>query len=390
MNTGRAIELQEQAWSLQAEGKLEEALLACRQALRIMEEAEGPDSPDVANLLNDLAEIEEQRQNFAAALALAGRARAIEDVLGRPRPDGRGWKWRPSPAPEGGGHVISENAPGDRFAGETAARIRARTLALLGTIRRVQGDYAGAESDLKMALAVAAEFGEASEEAAEARNNLAVLYKYWGRFEDGLRLYEEALHSILAVHGEACLASAVIYHNIGGILHSQGDFAAAEEPGRKAWDISRQIMGEDDPRTMLDAAAYAAILDGLERYGESERIYRRALATFEKAIGPEHYEVAATLHNLAAVLVTGGHLEEAERYYRRSLGIKEKLLGAESPDAALTRNNLGSLLTIAGRPREAAPLLESAVAILEKRLTSEHPHLAVARENLQKALLLLT
>ena len=64
MNAGRAIELQEQAWSLQAEGKLDQALIACREALRLMEESEGPDSPDAANLLNDLAEIENDRQNF--------------------------------------------------------------------------------------------------------------------------------------------------------------------------------------------------------------------------------------------------------------------------------------------------------------------------------------
>src|SRR2546429_1756350 len=38
--------------------------------------------------------------------------------------------------------------------------------------------------------------------------------------------------------------------------------------------------------------------------GTSEAIYRRALAVFEECFGPVHYEVAATLHNLAAVLVT--------------------------------------------------------------------------------------
>src|SRR5437868_4871191 len=38
MNADRAIELQEQAWRLQAEGKLDEAFLACGEALRLMEE----------------------------------------------------------------------------------------------------------------------------------------------------------------------------------------------------------------------------------------------------------------------------------------------------------------------------------------------------------------
>ncbi|MFI5107885.1 MAG: tetratricopeptide repeat protein [Terriglobales bacterium] len=356
MTVERAIELQEQSWNLEAEGKLDEASCACREALRLMERAEGADSPDVANLLNDLAEIEQERENFADALALAERARSVEDGLG------------------------------ERFTGETASQIRIRTLAIAGAIRRIQGDYAQAEGGMKEALAISvAEWGAASEEAAEARNNLAVLYKYWGRFDDGLRLYTEALASILPIHGEESLASATIHHNIGGILHARGDFAAAEEPARKAWEISRRLLGEDHPQTMLDAAAYAGVLDGLERYDESEPIYRRALAVFERAYGPEHYEVAATLHNLAAVLAARGHHPEAEEHYRRVLAIKGKLLGAGSPDVALTRNNLGKLLTDMGRPAEALPLLEAAVAVLEGRLPPGHPHLSIARENLRNA-----
>lgn len=360
MNTDRAVELQEQAWSLQAEGKLEEAAAAVRKALLLLEEAGEANSPDAANLLNDLAEIESERQNFQDALVLAERAHSIENQLG------------------------------EGFAGEAAAQIRASTMRLIGEICRMRGDFVRAEVSLKEGLRiVAAEFGEASEHVADARNNLAVLYKACGRFDEGLALYRQALDSVVKLHGENCLSSSVIYHNIGGILHSKGDFTSAEQPGRRAWEISRRLLGEDDPRTLFDAVAYAAILDGLQRYDESEAIYRRALVIFEKTFGPEHYEVASNLHNLAAVLCTRGDLDEAEKLYRKALTIKEKLLGAESPDAALTRNNMGALLNRKGRPREAAFMLQSAVEILHNRLAPDHPHLAFARANLESALLSL-
>jgi len=358
MNTDRAVELQEQAWKLQAEGNLEQAAVTCRNALLLLEESGEAGSPDAANLLNDLAEIENERQNFKVVLALAERAQEIEDRLG------------------------------DCFTGAAAAQICAKTKGLIGEICRLHGDFPRAEASLNEALQIlATEFGEASVEVAEARNNLAVFYKYSGRFDEGLRLYRQSLRTLTAIYGEDCLASSVIYHNIGGILHSKGDFTAAEPPGRKAWTISRRLLGEDDPRTLFDAVACAAILDGLQRYGESETIYRRVLAIFEATFGPEHYEVAANLHNLAAVLCTRGDLDEAEQFYRRALAIKEKLLGADSPDAALTRNNLGALLNLAGRPEEATGLLQSAVAVLQDRFTPDHPHLALARANLKSALL---
>jgi len=358
MNTDRAVELQEQAWNLQAEGKLDEAATAVRKALLLLEESGEANSPDAANLLNDLAEIESERQSFQEALALAERAQSIEDQLG------------------------------DVFAGEDPAQIRARTMGLIGEICRTRGDYVRAEASLKEALRiVATEFGETSEPVADARNNLSVLYKACGRFDEGLGLYKQALNSVVKLHGEDCLSSGVIYHNIGGILHSKGDFASAEQPGRRAWEISRRLLGEDDPRTLFDAVAYAAILDGLQRYDESEAIYRRALAIFEQTFGPEHYEVASNLHNLAAVLCARGDLDQAEKLYWRALAIKEKLLGADSPDAALTLNNLGALLTRAGRPEEAGCLLQRGVTILQDRVAPDHPHLVRARANLQGALL---
>jgi len=121
MTIDRALELQARAWTLQAEGNLDDAFAACHEALLLTEQCEGSDSADVANLLNDLAEIECDRQKFQAALTYSERALAIEKA-----------------------HL-------NRFTGEMAARIRLKTLALLGALRRLQGDYVRAENDLQEA-----------------------------------------------------------------------------------------------------------------------------------------------------------------------------------------------------------------------------------------------
>src|SRR5579862_9887826 len=194
----RAAILQERAWELQAEGKLDQAAAACLKAMRLLDRVGESVSADAANLLNDLADVESERQNARAAFSWARRAQDIEDRLG------------------------------NQFCGELAARIRARTLKLIGEARRAQGEYQDAETSLKGALAIViAEFGDDSIEAANARNDLGVLYKYWGRFDDGLRLYERALPKIIACHGEDSLEAATLYHNIGGILHAKDDFRAA-------------------------------------------------------------------------------------------------------------------------------------------------------------------
>lgn len=55
----------------------------------------------------------------------------------------------------------------------------------------------------------------------------------------------------------------------------------------------------------------------------------------EKALGPDHLEVAASLNNLAVLLKTAGADEEAEALYSRSIRIKEAALGPNHPQVSL-------------------------------------------------------
>jgi tetratricopeptide (TPR) repeat protein len=360
MNTTRAMELQESAWACHSRGELDQARDLTLEALRLVQTVEGPASHDAANLLNELAELELDRADLGGAWAFARQAHEVEV----------GWRDAPS--------------------SDDATRIRVKTSSVLGSIRQAQGRYQLAEAHLTEALALARELGDGSEEAALARNALGVLYKFWGRFEDALSLYERALDALSALHGEDSLAVGVVLHNIGGARHAQGRFSDAAEPGRKAWLISRAHLGATHPRALADATAYAAILDGLERYAECETICRDAHAALESSLGPDHYEVASTLHNLAAAVEAQGRAEEAEQLYRRALAQKLRLLGEDHPDVALTCNNLGRLLIDMGRVDESVQLLETAVAILDNRLLPSHPARLAATSNLERAVAALS
>jgi CHAT domain-containing protein len=63
----------------------------------------------------------------------------------------------------------------------------------------------------------------------------------------------------------------------------------------------------------------------------------------EKALGPEHPDVATALNNLAGLYRAQGRYAEAEPAYKRSLAIREKALGPEHPAVATALNNLAWL-----------------------------------------------
>jgi tetratricopeptide (TPR) repeat protein len=341
-----AAGLHESALSLQQAGRLHEAGRACRESLRRFEQECGPDHPDVANVLVALASIlDEQGSAPAEAEQCALRAVAIIE------------------------RVAPEMDPWD------AAMIRIQARMAAGTICRNGARYRDAEQHLTSALRDSEEtFGARGEQTVDARNNLAVLYKYTGEFDKAAALYGDALDAAVEIYGDSSDAVATICHNLGGLAHARGQFAEGEPWARKAYLIRRSLHGEDHPMTAADGAALAGVLDGLERYDESEPLYCKALEVFERLHGPEHYEIAVNLNNLAALKAARGDAAGAEADYRRALAIKEKLFDAQHPEIATTSYNLAMLLAEQGCVTEAQELASRAAVIFQQALGVSHPN----------------
>jgi len=292
----QAIELYDRAVALQGATQLEEAEKCCRRAAAMFKQIDGPESPDVANVLNTLASICAQQGNHKDAEDHASQAGRIMKALGA------------------------------RVEGLDAERIRIESLTLLGTIARERGRYDKAEPYLQQARERAkAAFGSESPDAASAGNNLAVLYKYTGAFGQAERLYQEALAILERAYGAGHPEVATVYHNLGGLEHARGRFERGEPLARKGYEIRLRALGPDHPDVVADGAALASILDGLGRREEAERLFRRALEVFERLYGPEHYEVAVNLSNLAALCRSKGELAESEGLFRRAAGAERTL-----------------------------------------------------------------
>jgi len=71
-------------------------------------------------------------------------------------------------------------------------------------------------------------------------------------------------------------------------------------------------------------------------------LYQRALAIYEKALGPDHPDVAMTLNNLAITYTDLAQYDQALPLYQRALAIREKALGAEHPDTGDSYQGLGN------------------------------------------------
>ena len=99
-----------------------------------------------------------------------------------------------------------------------------------------------------------------------------------------------------------------------------------------------------------------------------EPLFKRSLAIRERALGPNHPEVANSLNNLASLFNDQGNTPETEPLYRRSLVIREKALGPEHPNVATSLNNLASLHQDLGQLDKALAESRRATGIYRNRI----------------------
>jgi tetratricopeptide (TPR) repeat protein len=265
---------------------------------------------------------------------------------------------------------------------DTCLALQLHTAARLGTLACRRAQYPQAEQVYHQALQLVADAGLRQQPVwIKLTNDLAIVYKYWGKYAAAARRYQQVLAVLLARYGERHLDVATVYHNLAGLKHAQRQYAAAEPLACQSYRLHVTLLGAEHPRTVADGAAFGAILHGLKRWDEAIPLFTKAIDYFTRQFGPYHYEVAVNLNNLAAALHAQGHWQAAAPMYRRALDIKVTLLGANHPDVAMSLNNLGVLLNRHGEVQEARHCLAQALAIFTTTLGADHPQTRLCQEN---------
>jgi len=430
----RANALDQQIMQLYREGRYEDAIPLARDALAIYEKARGPEHPDVAISLNNLAAMYFSQGSYAKAEPLFKRSLAIyEKARGPEHPDvasslrnlarmyfseGRYAEaeplyksslaiWEKARGPESAEVAASLDnlaqlydtqgrypeaeplfkrslAIAEKTLGPDDPDV-ATTLNNLAELYRKQGRYPEAEPLFKRALAIAEKtLGPDDPDVATGLNNLALLYNAQGRYPEAEPLLKRSLAIIEKALGPEHPNVAASLSNLAGLYDNQGRYAEAEPLYKRSLTISEKVLGPEHPDIAFSLNNLAALYDNQGRYAEAEPLFKRSLAIWEKALGPDDPNVATSLNNLAELYDTQGRYAEAEPLFKRSLAIREKALGPDHPAVATSLNNLAGRYVTQGRYNEAEPLFKRALSIMEKAVGPDHPNVATSLSNLAR------
>jgi tetratricopeptide (TPR) repeat protein len=310
------------------------------RALEIREAVLGPEHPDTAASLNNLAFLFMAAGDPARAQALCDRAVAIsEQGLGAERLDA------------------------------------ATSLGYFATLVSAMGDQSRARALFERALAINAKIlGPEHPDTLTNLSNLGWVLHKQGDSAEARRHFERALAISEKVLGPEHPGTAHILIYIACVLQAEGDLAAARPHSERALAIREKALGPAHLDTALALANHASLLQTQGDLAGARPLFERALAIEERVLGPDHPERATGLDNLARLLQTQGDLAGARPLLERALAIRERGLGPEHSGTALGLHNLACLLLDQGDLAAARPLFERALAIFEKVLGREDPN----------------
>ena len=338
----RADKLHESLNFKEAEDIYHEALPRCENLV-------GPDHPEVATVLNNLAHLLKATNRLAEAEPLMRRALAIDE----------------------------------RSFGPDHPEV-ATDLNNLATLLQATNRLAEAEPLMRRALVIdEVSYGSDHPNVAIRLNNLAQLLQASNRLAEAEPLMRLALAIVERSYGPDHPKVAIRLNNLAGLLQDTNRLAEAEPLMRRGLTIVERSKGADHPNVAIHLNNLATLLQATNRLAEAEPLMRRALVIDEVSYGSDHPNVAIRLNNLAQLLQASNRLAEAEPLMRRALEIDERSFGSDHPDVARCLNNLAQLLQATNRPAEAKPLLRRALAILERSLGPGHPNTETVRDNLQ-------
>jgi CHAT domain-containing protein/Tfp pilus assembly protein PilF len=403
----------EEIKKLRAQGKPAEAMAACEQKLAIEREVLGDVHEDVAASLQQLAEMQEEREDFQAA------QNALQEVLAIQMKRHAEQDWRVTDARRALADLERRRQlePQQRVRLKEAARLNEQVYQLW-----LAGKYQEALPLARQAVEIREKIlGQQHPDYALSLINLAAQYDGLGQFSQAEPLYRQAMeirkkalgeahprYAVILRHlyeslgdytraepllrqdlesqkrtrGEAHPAYAVSLNNLAELYRQMGDYARAEPLYRQALEIDKKALGEGHHHYAIGLNNLALLYNAMGDYARAEPLARQATEIMKKAPGEAHPNYASSLQTLAWTIESLGDYARAESLYRQALEILRKARGEAHSSYATCLNNLGLLYVRMGHYTQAEPLLCQALEIRKKARGEAHPHYATSLHNL--------
>lgn len=217
---------------------------------------------------------------------------------------------------------------------------------------------------------------------ANLRNIVGHAHYSIGRFPEARLQLERAFEIRKELVGSEHLDTYQAAARLGPVLGEDGEYEAATELLRYAYEGLCKEQGIGHPDTRLARSNLAATLQARDMHVEVEPLLRLIETETIEEFGAEHEESLRAQNNLGVLLSRLGQLEEAKQRLEFIADVQENQLSIEHPKTMATLNNLAGVHEKLGEEAEAERIFRELLAAKKRLLPAGHPSLLTGQNNL--------
>ena len=180
---------------------------------------------------------------------------------------------------------------------------------------------------------------------------------------------------------EGATASVQAYLDLAHGVYQLGRIDEATDLMARAVTVA-QGLDEDDPQRGRVFNKLGVLRARQGKHGEAERMLRRGVAVFERALPSQRSELSTALANLGSVYRSMERNAQARLVFERSLKLAESVEGEPDLPVAWTLDKIGELDAAEGNVPTAVYVLRRSLAIKERILGPADWEVGVTLERL--------
>ena len=161
-------------------------------------------------------------------------------------------------------------------------------------------------------------------------------------------------------------------------LYGEGKYDEALPLAKRTLELREKALGPNHQGLIATLLNLGELYRSKQKLGEAKSYYERALSIGEKAFGPDDLRITRILDWLAIIVDNQGDNKRGEALLLRALNIRQKALSGEDPEIAQNLFNLAEIYSLRRDYQKAEPLYQRVISIREKAGTPDHSDLVKA------------
>ncbi|CAF0721296.1 unnamed protein product [Adineta steineri] len=198
-----------------------------------------------------------------------------------------------------------------------------------------------------------------------------------GQFIKAQEVYEVLLHQATNESD-----GVNIYHQLGCIKDSQGEYQEALTFHANALRIRRQLLPSIHPHLAMSYNNIGLVYKNMGDYPKALSYYEKAFAIRQQSLPSNHLDLAVSYNNIGLVFYIMGDYPKALLSHEEALAIRQQSLPSNHPDLGASYNNIGIVYDNMGDYAKALSYYEKAFTIREQSLPFNHPDLGDSCHNI--------